>query len=381
MRVLYGLAAFLYWGSLYLYVPTLPSYIQAKTASLALIGVVTSQYGLWQAIFRLPLGILADWLGRRKVLIVLGFFLSGLGALVLGLAGGVSSLVVGRAITGLAATTWVLLVVGFSNLFPKDKAVHASATLSIVASTGRVVATSLTGFLNRLAGFSLAFFLSTGLSGLAILALLPTRERPVASPSPSPKGILRLITRRDVLLPSLLAAVAQHANWAATFTFMPLLVQKLGGTDVTKSVLVSMHIAVLVLGHLATPKLEERVSTRWLIYASFGLLFLGLGVAALAPALMWLFIAQFCIGLSMGVSYPILMGKSIEKVDEGRRSTAMGLHQAVYAVGMFSGPGLSGLLSDAIGLQPMFGATAVAILLPVLVITPQIPLQNSERNL
>ncbi|MFP4344734.1 MAG: MFS transporter [Anaerolineales bacterium] len=378
MRVLYGLAAFLYWSALYLYVPTLPSYIQGKTASLALIGVITSQYGLWQAVFRLPLGILADWLGRRKVLIIFGFFLCGLGALILGLAEGVSSLMAGRAITGLAATTWVLLVVGFSNLFPQDKVVRASATLSIIASTGRVVATSLTGFLNRLGGFSLPFFLSTGLSGLAILVLLPTRERPVVSPSPSPKGILRLITRRDVLLPSLLAAVAQHANWAATFTFMPLLVQNLGGTDVTKSVLVSMHIAVLVFGHLATPKLEERVGPQPLIYSSFGLLFLGLGVAALAPALGWLFVAQFCIGLSMGVNYPILMGKSIENVSEGRRSTAMGLHQAVYAIGMFSGPGLSGLLSDAIGLQPMFAVTAAAILLPVLFITPRIPLQKQD---
>jgi DHA1 family multidrug resistance protein-like MFS transporter len=36
----------------------------------------------------------------------------------------------------------------------------------------------------------------------------------------------------------------------------------------------------------------------------------------------------------------------------------MGLHQAVYAIGMFGGPWLSGLLADAVGIRPMFGVTA-----------------------
>jgi MFS family permease len=58
------------------------------------------------------------------------------------------------------------------------------------------------------------------------------------------------------------------------------------------------------------------------------------------------------------------MGMSIEKVDESERATAMGLHQAVYSSGMFAGPWLSGILADAIGIQPMFAVTgAVALLL------------------
>ena len=36
----------------------------------------------------------------------------------------------------------------------------------------------------------------------------------------------------------------------------------------------------------------------------------------------------------------------------------MGLHQAVYAIGMFTGPVVSGRLADAMGIRPMFGVTA-----------------------
>lgn len=364
-KVLYSLASILFWGSLYLYVPTFPTYIQTKTTSLAIVGVVTAQYGLWQAIVRLPVGILADWLGHHNVLIIIGFCLSGLGALILGLAGDVGGLIVGRGVTGLAAATWVLLVVVFSNLFPPEETVRASAILSLIAAAGRVAATSLTGLFNQIGGFSLAFFLATGLAGLAILFVFPTRERHTPQQPTSPEGIIRLTTRRDVLLPALLAAAAQHVNWGTTFGFIPILVGRMGGSDITQSILVSMQIGVVMVGHLATTAVEKRVGGRRLVYGAFGLLVIGLVIAAFAPTIGWIFAAQFCFGLSLGISYPVLMGKSIENVSEGQRSTAMGLHQAVYAIGMFSGPGISGVLADAIGIQPMLLVTAV-VFLPVL---------------
>jgi DHA1 family multidrug resistance protein-like MFS transporter len=64
-----------------------------------------------------------------------------------------------------------------------------------------------------------------------------------------------------------------------------------------------------------------------------------------------------------------MMGMSIEHVPDERRTTAMGLFQAVYGVGMFAGPSLSGVLADAIGIRPMFGATALACLVAGLAVT------------
>jgi MFS family permease len=69
-----------YWASLYFYVPTLPVYVKTKVDSLTAVGTILSMYGLWQALIRLPLGIAADWAGRRKPFIIAGFILSGLGA-------------------------------------------------------------------------------------------------------------------------------------------------------------------------------------------------------------------------------------------------------------------------------------------------------------
>ena len=359
---LYAIAVFLYWIALYLYMPTLPTYTQSKSDNLALVGVVLSMYGLWQAIIRLPLGIAADWLGRRKPFIIVGLALAGLGAWTMGTANSVNGLIIGRAITGLAAGTWVPLVAVFSSLFPPREAVRATATLTLIGSVGRVLAAGVTGSLNELGGYSLAFFLAAGAAAMAILIVLPAQEERRLPQRPSVAGIGSLITRSDVLLPSLLAALSQYANWAATFGFMPILARRLGATDVMQSLLVSMHIGVMLLGNLVATSIVGRTGARRLVYLSFVLLAAGLGGAALTPSLVLLFASQFCIGLSQGIGYPVLMGMSIQHVADAERTTAMGLHQAVYAVGMFAGPWLSGILADGMGIQPMFGVTAFACL-------------------
>ena len=359
---LYAAAVFFYWMSLYLYVPTLPTYAESKTDSLALVGFVIAQYGIWQAFIRFPLGIASDWVGRRKPFIIGGFALAGMGALIMGTANGIDGLAIGRAISGLAAGTWVVLVVGFSSLFPPREAVRASALLTFIGSAGRMLATGVTGWLNGLGGYSLAFFVAAGAAALAILITLLTQKQRRPPKPPSLKGIIRLSLRRDVLLPALIAAASQYANWATTFSFTPILAKGLGATDVALSLLTSANIGVVIAGNLAAATISRRIGARWMAVIAFALMAVGITGITLAPALPLLFLAQFCIGLAQGSSYPVLMGLSIQSVDEEQRATAMGLHQAVYAIGMFTGPWLSGLLADEVGIHPMYRMTAAGCL-------------------
>ena len=358
--ILYLAAVVFYWMALYLYVPTLSVYTKSKTDNLALVGVVLAQYGLWQAVTRFPLGILADWVGRRKPFIIGGFALAGLGALLMGTAGTINGLLVGRAFTGLAASAWVLLVVAFNGQFPPEDAVRATALLTGVNSIARVVATGATGTLNDVGGYPLAFFGAAGAALLAIIVMLFVKEQPRPSKQPSLRSLKELLTRPDVLVPSLLCAVLQYAVWTGTFTFSPILAQRLGASGVSLSLLASMNIALVMLGSFTTSAVARRLGARAMIILSFVLLGVALGLLALASSLTWVFVAQFCFGLASGVGYSVLMGLSIRHVDETQRASAMGLFQAVYAIGMFTGPWLSGILADGIGVQPMFGVVGAA---------------------
>jgi MFS family permease len=361
--VLYFAAVFLFWAAMYFYVPTLPLYAQTKTDNLVLVGTVVAQYGLWQFILRIPLGIASDWLGRRKPFIIGGFVLAGLGAWVMGSAGGIEGIIVGRAITGLAAATWVPLIVVFSSLFTPEEAVRATSLLTIANSVGRMLATSTNGSLNNLGGYSLAFSIATLTAGLAILVVLGAHEKTRPSQKPSLVNLARLAMRGDVLVPSLLNAVIQFGVWSATFGFFPILAKQLGASQVLQSLMISMNIGVVLLGNLVVTTIIKKIGIKPMIYISFVMLALGLLTASLARSLPWIIVAQLITGFSEGIGYPVLMGLSIQKVDDSGRSTAMGIHQSVYAIGMFAGPWLSGILANAIGIQPMLGAVAAFCLI------------------
>ena len=78
------------------------------------------------------------------------------------------------------------------------------------------------------------------------------------------------------------------------------------------------------------------------------------------------------------------MGLSIERVDRGHRSTAMGIHQAVYAIGMFVGPSVGGVLADAMGIRAMFVIIAIfcAIAANVLIaFHPRLPTTTASDTL
>jgi MFS family permease len=106
----------------------------------------------------------------------------------------------------------------------------------------------------------------------------------------------------------------------------------------------------------------SRIRGQRLVLAGFAVIFAGTVIAAMSSSLLVLTVAQAIMGFGQGIGYPVLMGMSIERVSHAERSTAMGLHQSVYAIGMFAGPACSGAIAAAIGIQPMFGVTAFACL-------------------
>lgn len=359
---LYGAVALLYWASLFTYVPTLPTYAATLTPDLALIGTIMSMYGLWQAIIRLPVGIASDRIGWRKPFIIGGLALSAVGAIVMASAQSPQALLVGRSITGLAAATWVPLTVVFSALYPPEQAVRATTLLTLMSAIARLLATASNGPLNGIRGYGLAFFVAAILAVIAILAVMPAAEKRTPPKSMTAKSIGQLAIRQDVLLPSWLSAIAHYVLMGLVYGFVPLLAEQLGASSWVVSNLSVIHLAVFTPSVLAATFLLRKFRLRPILIVSFVLIALGVACGAVATSVGWLLAVQVFVGIGYGVSYPILLGMSIEQVDSPQRATAMGVHQSVYSIGMFAGPWLSGILAASMGLKPMFAVTAIASL-------------------
>jgi predicted MFS family arabinose efflux permease len=356
----FGAATFLYWAALYVYVPTLPAYVKGKAASLTEVGVVLSMFGLWEAILRTPLGVIVDATGRRKPFLLGGFLAAAVGAVVLAHGSSIGALTFGRALTGASSAIWAPMIVVFASFYPPERALFATSLIALLCSLGQMIATACTGFLNAAGGYSLAFYVSAGLAVIAafVLAGIKLPRSPGGRGDVSARSILSVFGRADVLIPSFANAVCQLGCWAVLYGFLPLLARQLGASEVSISLMLTAALASNTLTNLIVALVSRRSGTRAILHASFLLFASGILLAALARSIPLLFIATIAMGAANGFFFPLLMGLSIEQVDGSHRSTAMGIHQAVYAVGMFAGPWMGGVLADAVGIRWMFGAVA-----------------------
>jgi MFS family permease len=80
-----------------------------------------------------------------------------------------------------------------------------------------------------------------------------------------------------------------------------------------------------------------------------------------------LYLSQILAGFGRGSAYPILMGLAIARLPDADKATAMGFFQAVYAIGMSSGPVVAGLIGDQWGYTSLFLSSAAVGVVTVVV--------------
>ncbi len=355
-------AAVLFFVALYSYVPSLPAYVAGRTSSLTAIGVVLSMYGLLMAVFRIPLGVLSDATGRSKPYLIGGILMAGIGAIVMALGKSVGALAVGRAFTGVAAAAWVPMMATFAGFFPPERTVFATSLLSFGSSLGQMIGTGLTGPLESLGGLRVALYAAAAISVAAstIVAFVRIPRQDAARRGEvTVSSVLAIFRRRDVLVPSFTNALCQFSVWALVFGFMPLLARSMGASPVTTGLIMTANIAANTAANLFATLIAHRGGRRAILYASMTVTAIGGILAALASSIPLLFISTAIMGLANGLIFPVLVGLSIQQVDAAHRNTAMGIHQAVYAIGMFTGPWIGGIIADLLGIRTMFAIVAV----------------------
>jgi MFS family permease len=359
-------AIFLFWASLYMYVPILPTHARALGAAEDQIGLILGSYGMTQLFLRLPLGLLSDRLGRKKVFALLGTALVGVSGLGLALAKTPMALFAFRAVSGGAATAWVTISVLYNSHFPIEHAVRTSAQLNFLGAVGQILAMSTGGYLAQRFGATATFWSSLILSAPVLLAFSVGRDvraRPGLGITWRQFG--KAITTPRLLLVSGLAACSQYALFGTSLGFAVVRAQDLGASDaqlgiLTTAVQVAKAIPMLALGLRGRPR-----SGRWMTVIGLSLIAAPLFVFPVLTRFHLLVVCQAVIGLGVGIAFPVLMGLALQSVEPEARASAMGVFQSVYAIGMTLGPVISGGVARAWGITAVYlttgGLLAVAV--------------------
>lgn len=357
--ILFSIATFFFWASLYLYVPILPVYAQSTGASLTMVGTIVAAYAIPQMLFRIPIGILFDAINRRKLLIAGGIVMNSIGALGLGLAPSALLLFLARGITGIGAATWVTFTIYFAAYYPVEGMRRAIGIINFVQGTALVITTYCGGVIAEKGGYSFTFFGAALLGLVALISLLATRE-PSIPPikQGSRQSFMRVAAQPLLLVVSFMGVLSQFANWAGLFGFIPVYGAQIGASSTALGTITMLTLAASAVAALAVIPLVKRCGNSFTILLGAVLMGSSISIVPLIHQVNHLNGVMVIYGLGRGILSTILMSLSIQAVDPGQRATAMGVYQAIYAVGMFLGPFVSGSIADNLGIATVFYLSA-----------------------
>ena len=146
--------------------------------SAAELGLLTSTYFLVFAAFQIPLGVLLDRYGPRRVLAALLVFAAA-GALVFGTARGVGTLTLGRALLGLGVSGCLMgSIKAFTLWFPLARLATLNGWILAIGALGAVSATAPVELVAAHHGWRTVFYaLAAGCAAVAALIFFVVPEK------------------------------------------------------------------------------------------------------------------------------------------------------------------------------------------------------------
>ncbi len=344
---------------LFMIYPVFAVYARHLTgATAATIGMALGIYGLTQALFQLPFGMLSDRIGRKRVITV-GLLIFASGSVVAALAHTIYGVILGRTLQGAGAVGSVVLALG-ADLTREEHRTKAMAVMGMTIGLSFGVAVVLGPIFNSWIGVSGIFWATAGMAlvGLVILHLVvprPLLTRRHRDTEPVPAMFRRVLSDPELLRLDF-GIFALHAMLTASFLGLPLILREAG---------LSIHhqwyfyLPVLVISVVAMVPLIIIGETRGKMKPVFlgAVLAIGLAQAGLVGAghsvveIMIALVVFFTAFNLMEASLPSLISKAAPADAKG---TAMGVYSSSQFLGIFVGGAAGGWLHGHFGLPGLY---------------------------
>ena len=170
------ISAFFFWAAIYFYAPVLPVYAESLGATLTTVGIIGAAYALPQVLFRIPIGMWSDSLGRRKPLVIGGIIMALLGALGLWISPNPWSLSLSRGLVGVGSATWVAFTIYAVSFYPQHNTAQVVGILNFIFSAAMTITTAFGGLVADTWGEKSAFLTAAILAIVALVFVLFAKE-------------------------------------------------------------------------------------------------------------------------------------------------------------------------------------------------------------
>jgi MFS family permease len=362
------LIVFLLWFSNYSYVPILSTYCSNAGSNLATTGFVIGSYGFSQMLFRIPLGVISDFLKRRKIFLFLGLTLSFLSSLGFLFFTASYMLVLCRAFAGLAVSNWAIYITVFCDVSERNGVEHSMGTLSALMAAGQTVGILAGGIVAQAIGIRWPFIISiiASLIGLGLLLGIEEIKIPVVSKY-SLKDFNSVIKDPTLLFFSGLALLLQSIHCSSLTGFLPSILSQAGANNFQKGLGTALAtIPTIFAAPFAVNILDRRLNLKYSLLIGFLLLSIPMFFFATLKNIILLLALEIVAGSGRGILFALLMAHSTSHLPSSTCSTAQSAFQAIYGVGMWVGPAITGVISDVYSLQYAFSFLGIIGILGIM---------------
>ncbi|WP_227103976.1 MFS transporter [Chromobacterium rhizoryzae] len=332
-----------------------------------LIGIALGSYGLTQALLQLPLGMLSDKIGRKKV-IYGGLLLFALGSFVAAGAHDIATLTVGRVIQGAGAISAAITAL-LADLTREENRTKAMAMIGMSIGTTFAASLVLGPLLAKYIGVNGIFALTGVLSLAALIGVWLIIPDPVSSRfhSDTEANAKRLpaVLKDPQLLQLNYGIFALHAAQMAMFVTIPFALIKTAHLDKTQHW--QVYLPVTVIGFLLmVPAIiygEKKARLKQVFVGAIALMAAAQLGMAMALDSFWQIVAwlglYFIAFNILEATLPSLISK-IAPADA--KGTAIGVYNTAQSLGLFLGAAVGGWLYTRFGPAGVFGFTSLLML-------------------
>ena len=347
----------LFWFAQYIYVPNTAPYLLAQKVTADFVGIIVGVYGGVQMSLRFPMGILADWLGKHKLIIIVGCAFSGGASVVRILESTGNGFLIANIMSGVASSLWVSFMLLSTKYITPDRMQTQIGYLFAANNFGIMLAfiTSAVCF----EGFGMDFLcLCSALSGaLAMLLAMSLKEDdpayahlhepPESKHRPLIADLVKVAKRKRIWFFAFLASIQQGVTMTTIMSFSNEAALRIGGSSYEMGLMTIVFILFNVISSYYSGKPPfTRISQGFLVSSALFLLAAYCFLSVMVTHIYLLIIIQVFLGWSFGFVFTIATSEAIVGVEHYRRSSAIGLFQALFAIGMTTIPIIAGRIIE-----------------------------------
>jgi MFS family permease len=357
--VLICVSGFLYFGSFYLLLPTIPQFVQDIGGSAGQIGAVVGFFTLTSVILRPYFGKMADNYGRKKFLLF-GSALFAFLFIFYSHAGGIVPLYILRLFHGVAHGCYLAAAFAYvADLAP----VQRRGEVMGVYGVANVFAMALfpawgSRIITTTHDFNYLFMLSAVTAALSFLSVLMIDEKRPELHGGAKKGIFEAGMKPPVLAASITFFSASTV-YGTVITFLPVYAPKKGMADF--GIFFTVYAAFTLLSRVAAGKLSDVYGRRKVVIPFLAILAVATFCLSFLSNLYMLGFIGALFGLGFGAFMPALTAYVVDKTEPQERAGALAFFTSFMDVGITTGAIVLGLVGGWLGFETMYAFAGVIL--------------------